>query len=49
MAVDPRVNANWGTIVEPPFPLGYQKVDGGQVVEISERLHGAETKVIFWK
>ena len=42
---DPRLNSNWGTIIEPPFPLGNQKLGGGQVIEITERLHSSETKV----
>ena len=44
-AKDPRLNSNWGTIVEPPFPLGAQKLEGGQVQELTERLHTTETKV----
>lgn len=43
---DPRFNSNWGTIIEPPFPLGNQKLEGGQVQEITERLHTTETKVL---
>jgi len=43
-AKDPRLNSNWGTIVEPPFPLGAQKLEGGQVQELTERLHTTETK-----
>jgi len=41
---DPRFNSNWGTIIEPPFPLGNQKLGSGQVLEITERLHTTETK-----
>ena len=40
---DPRLRSNWGTIVKPPFELGYQKVENA--AEISERLHTTEIKV----
>ncbi|UJR10086.1 hypothetical protein I4U23_014308 [Adineta vaga] len=34
----PRGRQKWGTIVHPPFPLGYQQVSYEQVVQVVERL-----------
>lgn len=41
---DPRMGSNWGTIIQPPFEMGFQKVDREAVIGISERLHTTETK-----
>ena len=43
---DPRMGSNWGTIIQPPFEMGFQKVDREAVIGISERLHTTETKVL---
>lgn len=34
----PRNRQKWGTIVHPPFPLGYQQVTSEQVTQVVERL-----------
>jgi len=41
---DPRMGSNWGTIIQPPFDLGFQKLDKDSVQGITERLHTTETK-----
>lgn len=41
---DPRLGSNWGTIIQPPFELGFQKLDKDSVQGITERLHTTETK-----
>ncbi|CAF0747144.1 unnamed protein product [Adineta ricciae] len=34
----PRSRQKWGTIVHPPFPLGYQQISSEQVTQVVERL-----------
>lgn len=36
--VPPRNRQKWGTIVHPPFPLGYQQITSEQVTQAVERL-----------
>lgn len=36
--VQPRNRQKWGTIVHPPFPLGYQQVSPEHVTQVVERL-----------
>jgi hypothetical protein len=37
-SVPPRNRQKWGTIVHPPFPLGYQQITSEQVTQAVERL-----------
>jgi hypothetical protein len=37
-AIPPRNRQKWGTIVHPPFPLGYQQITPEQVTQSVERL-----------
>ena len=37
-------NQPWGTIVKPPFELGYQKLKADEVEEISTRLYNTRPK-----
>lgn len=37
-------NQPWGTIVKPPFELGYQKLGADEVEDISTRLYNARPK-----